>query len=139
MKKLILIFFVFLIGCSTHKNKSEITSCDFETIVNAQKYQNALHNQVHINNIEIIENCLLVNYSAGGCNGDSWELQLIDADQIMESNPVQRNLKFDFNNQEDCLAIVTKETSFDLTNLRVQENSVLLNIERYNQILLYEY
>ena len=92
-----------------------------------------------INSLKITENCLKINFSSSGCSGDTWELKLIDSEDILESNPVQRNLRLSLKNEELCLAFITKELSFDISNLQVDGNQVQLNITNSDDEILYEY
>ena len=61
-------------------------------------------------------------------------------ENIAESFPPQRYLKLNLYNNEVCLAVFTKEESFDLTALRVEgTNEVLLNFEGFEESVLYTY
>ena len=80
-----------------------------------------------------------INFSSSGCGGETWEIKLIDSEDIMESNPPQRNLRLSLKNEEVCLAIVTKELTFDISNLQVGGNRVQLNITNSEETILYEY
>lgn len=110
-----------------------------ELIINNEEYNNAPNDFVKINSLEIKENFLKINYGAGGCDGDSWELKLIDSEDILESNPVQRNLKFSLKNEELCQAYIIKEITFDISELQTSGNQVLLNITNTDDQILYEY
>lgn len=115
------------------------SACDATTIINADLYQNTTSGQVNIHSLKIEDNCLKINYSASGCDGNSWEIKLIDAAEILESYPPQRNLKLSIKNEELCDAVITKETSFDISNLKLDENKVVLNITDFDQGILFEY
>ena len=87
----------------------------------------------------INDNCLKINFSSGGCNGDTWELKLIDSEDILESYPPQRNLRLSLKNEELCEAYITKELTFDISNLQVDGNKVQLNLTNSDKNILYEY
>ena len=90
--------------------------------------------------MQIIDNCFVVNFSAGGCDGSSWELKLIDANQIEQSAIPQRNIRLSFKNNENCEAYITKEISFDIEALQLNgSESILLNFLNNDSQLLYEY
>ena len=80
-----------------------------------------------------------INFSSSGCNGDTWELKLIDSEDILESNPPQRNLRLSLKNEESCLAYITKELTFDISNLQVNGNKVQLNLTNSDKNILYKY
>lgn len=112
------------------------SSCDASAEINPTLYNSISTDHVVINSLKIENNCLTINYSASGCDGNSWEIQLIDAGVILESYPPQRNLKISLKNEELCDAIITKETSFDISNLIVDSGKTYLNIS--GQSILYE-
>lgn len=135
---LILIIIGFL-SCSSDDDKGSQNNCDFETIISAEQFVNAPNGQLKINSLAINGNCLKINFSSGGCDGTTWKLKLIDSGNIMESNPPQRNLRLSLKNEELCEAYITKELTFDISNLKVDVNKVQLNILNTDKNILYEY
>ena len=113
--------------------------CDQDSVVNAQLYENARTDDFQINEISVVDNCLLLSLSASGCSGEAWDMQLIDSGNVLESFPPQRMLRFVFTNPEDCEALITKEISFDLAILQVEGNQVNLSIEQINGLVAYFY
>lgn len=84
--------------------------------------------------------CLNIEFSASGCSGDSWTFQLIDAEEILESFPIQRNIKFLFENEELCQAVFVKTASFDLRPLQEGETGeIRLNLDGFDEQLSYSY
>lgn len=141
MKKVSLMItalFVCLIIVSCDDDNLSI-SCEQEVIIDAGTYDTAPTDDLKINSLDIDGDCLRINYSSSGCGGDTWILQLIDSDVILESFPPQRNLIFSLKNEELCEAYITRELTFDIINLQVNGNQVLLNIKNTNDEILYEY
>ncbi len=142
MKKLSLLMVLGIIfittGC-TNDDSNNSMACDLKTLISSEEYANAPSDQLTINSLKITENCLKINFSSSGCSGDTWELKLIDSEDIMESNPAQRNLRLSLKNGEACTAFITKELSFDISNLQIDGNQVLLNITNSNDEILYKY
>lgn len=138
MKKLVIILFVglFLFSC---EDSNDSNFCDFETVVDAEQYETSPSDELDINSLEIVDNCLKINFSSSGCSGDSWEIKLIDSSQIMESYPPQRNVKLSLKNEELCLAYITKEISFDISNLQTDDDKVVLNFVNSDKSIVYEY
>ncbi len=133
---MLLVAFV-LVACS---NDDDITTnCDLFTIVSAAQFENAPKDQVNINSAVINDDCLKINFSASGCDGDSWEVLFIDSGGVSFSLPPQRNLRLSLKNEELCDAFITRELTFDIKTLRVGGNQVLLNIQNFNEQLLYTY
>ncbi|MCD6543736.1 MAG: hypothetical protein J7K34_04440 [Flavobacteriaceae bacterium] len=141
MKKLLILTLIgiTILSCSNDDDNGNSNNCDFETLISAEQYTNAPSNPLTVNSLEIYDNCLKINFSSGGCNGDTWELKLIDSEDILESLPPQRNLRLSLKNEELCEAYITKELTFDISNLQVDGNQVQLNITNSDEIILYEY
>jgi hypothetical protein len=141
MKKILTLILIgiAILSCSSDDDNGNQNNCDFETIISEEQYVNAPNDQIEINSLDINDNCLKINFSSGGCDGNTWELKLIDSGDIMESNPPQRNLRLSLKNEELCEAYITKELTFDITNLKVDGNKVQLNIINSDENILYEY
>lgn len=131
---------LLIFSCSNDDdNNGNQNNCDFETIISEEQFENAPSNQVFINSLNIENGCLEINFSASGCSGDTWEVKLIDSEAVFLSNPPQRNLRLSLLNEELCDAFITKVMTFDVTNLQVDSNVVLLNIINSDASILYEY
>lgn len=140
MIKNILVGLVVIFGIvACHNDDDNRTNCDQITIVNAKEYKNAPNHLLTINSLEINDDCLKVNFSSSGCDGHSWEIKLIDSEDVLKSLPPQRNLRLSLKNIELCQAVIAKELTFDINNLRVEGNEVLLNITNSNDQILYKY
>ena len=117
--------------------------CSQQTVISATEYQTATSDPVSIDSLGITGNCLAITFSSGGCDGDTWQVRLVDSGSIAESLPPQRSLKLLLENQEVCLAMVTKTMVFDIHELEAEgEVSMLLNIidsDGENSQILYEY
>ena len=141
MKKILILTLIgiTILGCSKDNNNEISNNCEFETLISVEQYANAPSDQLNVNSIEINGDCLKINFSSGGCSGITWELKLIDSEAILESNPAQRNLRLSLKNEELCQAYITKEMTFDISNLQVDGNKVQLNLTNSDENILYEY
>lgn len=128
-----------ILSCSSDDDSNNTTDCDSETLVSAEQFINAASDELEINNLEINDDCLKINFSSGGCDGDTWEVLLIDSEAILESLPPQRNLRLSLKNEEACEAFITRELTFDISNLQIDENQIQLNIVNSDMSILYEY
>lgn len=132
------LFCVLLLNMQCDEDNVVFVPCGIEVVIDNASYEDA---EVH--NIEAVTldgDCININISASGCDGSSWIMTLIDSENIAESFPPQRYLKLNLYNNEVCLAVFTKEESFDLTALRVEgANEVLLNFEGFEESVLYTY
>lgn len=116
------------------------SNCDTLTILSSDKYENGSSDSFSIISAAITADCLEIKYSASGCDGNSWSEELVDAEAIQESFPIQRNLKMLLDNQEACAAVFTKTVSFDLTPIQTEGyNKIILNIDGFEDPLLYTY
>ncbi|MEM9023610.1 MAG: hypothetical protein AAGB22_07700 [Bacteroidota bacterium] len=113
--------------------------CAKTALLSNDAFVNAPADQVTLNSVAVDGNCLLVNFSASGCSGDSWEVNLIGSLTVRDSDPPQRSVRFSLGNSELCQAFITQEISFDLTPLRAEGNGVYLNIVNSGESVLYEY
>jgi len=135
----VLIVLFTLLSCTS--NDENTIPCELSTFINSEQFKSAPSDHLTINNLEINKNCLKINFSSSGCSGDTWEIKLIDSGEILESQPPQRNLRLSLKNEEACDAYLTKELTFDISQLKIMDgsNSVLLNIINSDQQILYSY
>jgi len=143
MKKKLFLALMGLITLSCSKEREDenenLANCDFEILISAEQYADAPSDHLTINSLTIDDNCLKISFSSRGCDGDTWELQLIDSEDFLESDPPQRNLRLSLNNEELCLAYITKEMSFDISSLQEDGNKLQLNLTNSDQSIVYEY
>ncbi len=139
MKRIVsLVLIIMMLGCSNDDDETQ-NNCNFDTVISAEQYLNAPADQLVISSVSIENSCLKISFSSSGCSGDSWEIKLIDSEDIFESNPPQRNLRLSLKNEELCDAVITKEFTFNISNLQVEGNQVLLNITNSDKNVLYVY
>ena len=141
MKKIVGIIVLGLLMFSCSDNDVIIENdCDAQAIISSEDYTNTSSTGPTINSIEITDDCLKVSYSAGGCSGDTWELKLIDSEATTKSFPAQRSLMFSLKDEEECEALITKEITFDISNLQIEgDDKVRLNIANLDNSILYLY
>ncbi len=140
MKKIVIILGVLLFSCSSDDDEAVIHNCDNTTVISAELYENAPSDSLEIHTLDIDGDCLKINFDSGGCNGESWELILIDSGDIAESFPPQRFLRLSLKNEEECEALITREMTFDVSNVQVEGgNQVNLHITNSEESILYEY
>ena len=124
-------------SCSDDSDSSQ---CNQSIKISASGYDNGPDDHVQITNAEIMDNCLKITFGASGCSGDNWIVELYDASVVLESFPVQRNIRLSLDNKEDCLAFFTREISFDLTPIEIEEyETIILNLKDFDRSIRYEY
>jgi hypothetical protein len=139
IKLLFIVLTFVLISCNNDDDTSG-SDCDQQTIISAEQFENAPNAPLTIIDMSIEGDCLRINFSASGCSGESWEIKLIDKGVILESSPPIRLLRVSLLNNEACLAVFTRDLTFDLTELQVpNENEIFLNIANSDEQILYMY
>ncbi len=110
-------------------------------IIDKDRYNNVNTDySFEIINVSIKENALFITISSGGCDGSTWNVDLIDSGDILESFPPQRSLKLELTNKEVCLGIAEKEIEFDISKLQIKDiKTVFLNLEKYQKKIEYKY
>ncbi|MCT4639410.1 MAG: hypothetical protein N4A72_17025 [Bacteroidales bacterium] len=126
---------IFIDYQQVFKNPS---GCDMDVIISETEYQNAPKDPLTIDYIRIEDNCLRVKFNASGCDGNTWIVKLIDSGVIAESDPNKRTLRLSLKNTEECTAVPSKELTFNIEALQIDNtNKVILNIS--GKEILYEY
>lgn len=141
MKKQLVILVILiscfqLLACVEDVN---LPLADSEVVVDAEAYLAASADELVLNSLEIKGDFLTINFSAGGFDGTSWEVKLIDSGVLMYSNPPQRNLILSLKNEEICGAYITKEMVFDISDLKIKGDKVWLNLPNSDQGILYTF
>ena len=139
-----LFLWIFLLS-ACNKSESVVISppllpeCDTPVIVDADLFDTAPSDEFQLLSAVIEGHCLkiVVRYG-GGC--EEVTFQLIDAAVVMESFPIQRNIRLSLEDNDPCEALITQELLFDLTPLQVDGNSkVVLNLHGSQESLTYQY
>ncbi|MGB3183699.1 MAG: hypothetical protein WBB45_20070 [Cyclobacteriaceae bacterium] len=110
-----------------------------DVVISEDKFLNAPGDPLTIQSVDITEDCIEITFSAGGCDGSSWEVRLIDSEAIIETLPVTRDLRLSLKDDESCEALLFKTVSFDLTPIRYQEGPVRIHLKNHNEYILYTY
>jgi len=131
-------FGLLLSNCEKTKDDTFIND-DRTIIVDNDLYIIAPDDEFEFDNVQIINDSIHLTIRYGGGCGEV-EFKLIDSEAIMESNPVQRNIRLSFRDEDTCEAYLTAELTFDLTPIRVSGASrVSINLEGWPKPLIYNY
>ncbi|AUP77294.1 DUF6970 domain-containing protein [Flavivirga eckloniae] len=110
-------------------------NCDKGTIISSKLYK-ALKSSP-ITSVEINDNCLNITFSILSTQDKIKDVTLVDADEILESDPIQRRLKFSIKENLTKPTSVSATTSFDISNLAEEGETIILNIEGFNTSIKY--
>ena len=135
----IIIFLILSTTFSCQESENQSITCDKTVIIDNNLYKNGPDGYFFFNDVYIEDDCLIIEFSASGCSGESWELALFDAGVVKESYPVQRDIRMSLKNNEDCLAIFTRTVSFNLIPLRNDDPRIYLNLKDWDELLEYRY
>lgn len=132
---LILSILFFITGCSEKELNEKCTN----VISDLNQFNYSQSDSFELVGLNFENKCLKVKIRyGGGCKEVS--AKLIDSGNVFESNPVQRNLKIVFTDNDECEALIEKNFYFNLDNLQVEnEKKILLNFQGSNLTYLYEY
>ncbi|WP_298760463.1 hypothetical protein [uncultured Psychroserpens sp.] len=138
----ILLTSLFLVGCTKEGNKKDdsFSMCSNSVSPNQEAYFSDIGEDFTISEIQIEGDCLtgVINFT-GSCSTDI-TLNLIDSEAILESLPLQRNIKLVLDYDNSCDTEITRSFSFNLTPIRVDDENLLeLNILGLDNTLYYEY
>jgi len=137
IKLLVVGFLIF--SCSNDSGNDGSSNCDFDTLSGVETYQNSPSDFLTINSLTLEGDCLKVNFSSSGCDGNSWEVKLVDSGLVQESSPPRRNIRLSLKNEELCEAFIRQELTFNVSNLQVDGNTVLLRLVNSDDEITYEY
>lgn len=129
---------IMLFSCSCDDDQS--ISCERSIEIDETAYETAPDWQVTIIESEIVDDCLHLKFGASGCSDKGWNVRLIDADVILKSLPVQRNIRLSVTGTGLCDAYITKEMTFDLSQTQLQtENTINFNLKNSEEVIEYHY
>ena len=116
-----------------------VSNCEDIAIIDADQYINGPADEFFWQSASIDGDCLkLVVRYGGGC--EEVDFKLYDSSAIMESFPLQRNIRISLDDDDFCEALVTQELSYDLTPLQVEGYSkIILNLQGFDESLTYNY
>lgn len=134
----LMLFTTILFSCSRHKNDIE-NNCDTVSAITADQTFNAIDTSGYvISNVQLTDNCLSVTVADSGCDANQWEMKLYGSNVV--TNPMQRPIKIELINHQECLAFFQKTLSFDLTPFQIpSQNQVTLSIEGWDTPIIYTY
>lgn len=139
ISSLMMVLSLTFLSCDDFSLSSIKLDCNREIIVDNSLYENSPNDIYNFKSVEIKGNCLNITIEYGGGCGDI-ELKLIDSEYVMESIPVQRNLRLSFKDEDYCKALITKKISFDITPIQIQgESTIVLNLANWDEQILYYY
>lgn len=137
LKNIFLITLLSFFACSESK-ETNFNICNECVVISNELYKSTNTDNYSILDIAINEDLLTIKIGASGCSSNSWVATLIDADEVLESFPIQRNIKLLLENNEACLAFFEKEFTFNIKELKENQPEVILNLAGWSQQINYK-
>lgn len=129
----------FALSCNNDNDDDNSTSeCDFDTIIDLDLYEVPSPSFYTILNAEIEDECLAVTFGASGCDGESWEVQLVSDFPIVAGSSGESNLSLKLTNPEVCAAYFTKTYSFGLSVIHGNHIRTMFSLEGWEGLLQIE-
>ncbi|WP_299364013.1 hypothetical protein [Winogradskyella sp.] len=139
----ILLYALFLLNFQCFEDDANTDlpdNCGTFALIDSGTFQNGATSLYSIIGVDITDDCMSINFSATGCDGSTWIMQLIDSGEVQETSPPQRSIKLFLINDEACLAEISAVQIFDLSTLRVEgESEIILNLEGFDEPITYTY
>lgn len=115
MKNLLCLLLVFVLwSCNSDDDNDSNNECGDQMIFDEELFNQESPSSFSIQNAEIDDDCLMVTLSASGCDGSSWEADLVTDGLETTSVPPSRSIRVDFTNIEVCTAVITRTFQFYL-------------------------
>lgn len=115
-------------------------SCGNQVIEDSLRYDTISNTSFSLSSVDVTEDCLSFELSASGCDGSTWLVNVVDAQAIAYTNPISKDLKVEFKNNELCTAVFTKQYYFDLHPVQESTDTIInLNIVNGSTSVLYVY
>lgn len=109
--------------------------CEKGTLVSPKLYKKLEASAII--SAEIQQNCLLLTFSILSTQDRIEDVALVDSGVILESYPIQRHLKFNIKENLTKPTSISVTTSFDVSNLVDQGETVILTIDGFNSTIEY--
>lgn len=138
--RIVAIFFLLMYVVSCDETGGLSYFENLSTVIDGKLYNKPPENKVVIERSVIKDGFMEIQIAFSGCDGSTCKARLIDSEVIDGSLPVQRYLRVEFINEEEGDSTISKTFAFDLTPLQVpEENKVRINLDGWNESLLYTY
>ena len=111
--------------------------CGDSVVVDSELYDATTTSHYSIVSVRVINQCVSIRISSGGCNGETWMATLVDSEDESLSTPPERFLKLNLENNEACLAVFEREFLFDTRSIpTVSSGTVILHLEGWDEPII---
>ena len=132
---IILLAFI-LLACNTDDGDL-VLPCDFTAFIDLDLYNEPSQSEFAIESAQINDNCLDITFSASGCDGVSWVVQLVSDIPLQAGDFGGANLSLKFTNPEVCEAYITKTYSFSVLDYLNGLEGISFNLQGWEEPLTF--
>ena len=134
----LLLFIAFILSNCSNDDITNLTNSN-EIIVNDDLYSNAPNDNYQIIQANIVDNSLNVKIEyGGGCGTVNYDL-LTPVD-YEDTDPVQKNIRLAFHDDDNCEALIELELFFDIAPIQISGNDrIIINLDRWGNQIEYIY
>lgn len=129
-------FIALLIAC---KDDEALPTSENKILIGNTIFKNYPNDPLIISAATINGDSLQITFGASCCDGKNWTVQLVGSGDVLYSSPPQRSIRLSLKNYEICAAVCSKTLKFDLIPTRVNGNQIILNLDGWDQPLIYKY
>ena len=135
---LILTMLLVFTGCKNEEVEQQEKECN-DVIIDSEQYNNSQTDSFELIKLIVENECLKISVRYGGGCKEVYA-KLVDSEDLFESNPVQRNLRIVFTDNDECEALVEKDFHFNINNLQIEnESKIKLNFQGSDLTYIYQY
>lgn len=137
LKNIFLITFLAFFACSDSEEVDFNHCTNGCVIINKDLYNKTTTTNYSITDVALNGDLLTIKISSGGCDGNRWIVNLVDSEAIAETSIIQRYIKISLKNDEECFAMIQKQFTFNIKELKGNEPKIILNLEGWNTQINY--
>ncbi|MCX2745566.1 hypothetical protein OO013_16920 [Mangrovivirga sp. M17] len=132
-----ILFLITILSCKDAEMKLPNNICDQEIIMSDDLFENAPSDPLTIESTSLYGNCLTITFSAGGCDGSTWQFDLIGQQKTIPEGLPRHFMRLSLKDNELCEALIRKQVSFDLNPALGNSNRVTLTLTNNNEEIIY--
>jgi len=136
MKNAFLVLMIFPLLFSCEEEKKNVDLCGPKAKL-SEDFLSRNSDAFSINSAEVSGTCLSIDIVAGGCDGESWNAELLVSPVVAESYPTQVGLRMILHDDELCEAAIKQTFQFDLSPLNIISDRMILHLEGWDKQLSY--
>ncbi|MDO5980520.1 DUF6970 domain-containing protein [Flavivirga spongiicola] len=110
-------------------------NCEKGTIISPKLYKELKPSP--ITSAKTNGNCLEITFSILSTQDRIEDVKLVDSGEVLESSPAQRRIKFNLKESLTKPTSISVTTSFDVSNLAEQGETIILNIDGFGTSIEY--